>query len=102
LVEKYLRKSPLFLGFFEIFFEFFSFFFNIIIYYYIYIKKIYMSGPAQLTGLGSATEEVGPISAQMGGPILAQHVFIYFFGVKPDLAQNFGLGQIRLDPTSTA
>jgi hypothetical protein len=61
-----------------------------------------MSGPAQLTGLGSATEEVGPISAQIGGPISAQHVFIYFFGVKPDLAQNFGLGQIRLDPTSTA
>ena len=50
---------------------------------------------------GPATEEVGPISAQNGWADLGLTLFIFFIGVGPDLAQNFGLGQIRPDPTST-
>ena len=50
---------------------------------------------------GPATEEVGPISAQNGWADLGLTLFIFFIGAGPDLAQNFGLGQIRPDPTST-
>ena len=50
---------------------------------------------------GPTTEEVGPISAQNGWVDLGLTLFIFFIGAGPDLAQNFGLGQIRPDPTST-
>jgi hypothetical protein len=72
--------------------ELFSFF-------YIIIKKIIIK--IYMGWAGPATEEVGPISAQNGWADLGLTLFIFFIGVGPDLAQNFGLGQIRPDPTST-
>jgi hypothetical protein len=44
-------------------------------------------------------EVVGPISARSGWADLPPKLFIYFFRTRPDLAQNFGLGQPRPVPT---
>jgi hypothetical protein len=90
------ENHPFFKGFLkkklEFFFCFFSKYYNILL----YIKKLYRLGQAQ------PQKRSGRFRPQMVGPISAPHLFIYFFGVGPDLAQKFRLGHIRPDPTSIA